>query len=189
MPCYKPSTYYPPLDLYEVASCNLTVATFLTCFCTLDFGTYKLLILMTSVSGNLVLDSHGTFNAYLCHVLNINLGITDLKVVFLLIFVLSGGDAFLPDLCIQLYLFSKSFVIFSVHLMELCKSKLTSTRTADIQKTRITGYLRLVIQSNGLTGHLKSRKGLNGSPFLLLPKHLLTLESHMQLLANGAGET
>jgi hypothetical protein len=29
-----------------------------------------------SVSGNLVLDSHGRFNAYLCHVLNINLRIT-----------------------------------------------------------------------------------------------------------------
>lgn len=64
----------------------------------------------------------------------------DLKILFLLIFVLSGGGSILsPDLSIQLCVLSKSFVIFSVHLMQLCKSKLTSTRTADIQKTRITG--------------------------------------------------
>ncbi len=47
-----------------------------------------------SVSGNLVLDSHGRFNAYLFHVLNINLGITCDRFegrLSLEFFVLSGG--------------------------------------------------------------------------------------------------
>lgn len=53
----------------------------------------------------------------------------DLKVVFLLIFVLSGGESILsPDLCIQLCILSKSFVIF------LCSSHAALQIQADLYK-------------------------------------------------------
>jgi hypothetical protein len=125
---------YPSLDLYEVASCNLVAAIFLTCFCMLFFGRHKILNSHDrfNVSGNMILDSHGRFNAYLCHVLNINLRITcDRFEGYLSLdfcFVWGGGSILSPDICFQLCILSKSFVIF------LCSSHAALQIQADLYK-------------------------------------------------------
>jgi hypothetical protein len=121
--------------------------------------------------------------------------VIDLKVVFLLLCVLSGGK---HSLTCSLYSVVHSFQIFCNFL---CSSHAALQIQADLtykdcrySEDTDHGYLGLAIQSNGVTTHLKSRKGLNGSPFSI-HQNIFTSHPHLhfefrkQLLANGAGET
>jgi hypothetical protein len=107
--------------------------------------------------------------------------VIDLKVVFLLIFVLSGGESILsPDLCIQLCILSKSFVIF------LCSSHAALQIQADLYKdcrcSEDTNHWVCASRHSVQWPKYPSQKQEGTewkSPLLLYQKHL-HLESHMQ---------